>query len=126
MLSADDRAQLLRDVAEMQDDSDVLLMETVCEVWRSPDPVNGKRGPIAEVLSNIAIHIRALKVEGGSRPDPAPIGLSGQRITHLARVLASVDIRIGDEVRANGLRYAVEGSSAKRTLRTLTLNWMKS
>lgn len=123
MLGPDDRAQMLRDTAEMRTDAPVLLADEVCEIWRSPDKVGNKVLAPVQVLDEVPIHIRALQVEGTEHVANAPVGLSGARITHIGRIPSDYEVLIGDEIRmSDGMVYKVEGSNTKKTLRTVTLN----
>ena len=130
MLTADDRAQLLRDAAELRADAPVLLADQLCEVWRAPAEVNNITGAPVQVLDQVAIHVRSIQTRGAGYIELAPLGLSGARVGHIGRVLATVDIRIGDELRVYtgtsprvyGERYKVEDANAKKVLRNLTLS----
>lgn len=104
-LTAAERAEL---VAQVHVPS--IAGESTADLYRNPAAAGGKVG--AATLTTSAIPIRVRPVSQDPRMQrliALAQPLSTTRVSHLGKVAAGTDMRVGDELRISTARYRIEG-----------------
>jgi hypothetical protein len=82
-------------------------MFSTCDLYRSPAASGGKVG--APVLEDSAIACEIIPAARAERLGIAVPGLAGGRAALVGLLPHGTDVREGDELRASGVTYMVEG-----------------
>ena len=85
--------------------------EALADVWRSPAASGGKVGP--RTLTHSAVPCR-LRPGGRDDSNYKPVALkdpaAAARVSQMGKFAVNADVRTGDELRVDGVRYLVEGT----------------